>query len=235
MTLEEALARLGNVRIEVLGVQPGGLSNRAWRVRCDGRDGVLRATQGERGTRIDVATEVRAMAAAGSLAPEVLAWADGVLVTAFVEASGPAPADALGTALARLHRLESPSLRVLELGPLLLGLPWTGALAGHRAEVEGLVARLEERAPCFSHHDVRQPNLRFTGERLVFVDWEYAALADPGFDLVCAVEAAGPEVERAYLEAGGPGRVTPEMEALRRLLDLHWYATHGDADGREPV
>ena len=227
MRLSEALDRLVGHRVEVLGVQPGGLSNEAWRVRCDGRDGVLRVTRGEQGSRIDVATEVRTMAAAGELAPEVLAWADGVLVTAWVDAVGPAPAEVLGEALARLHQLESPSLRVLELGPLLLGLPWTGPLAGHRAEVEHLVERLQVAPACFSHHDVRQPNLRWTGQQLVFVDWEYAALADPGFDLVCAVGAAGPAVETAYRAAGGPGRITPEMVELRRLLDLHWYATQG--------
>ncbi|MCA9569417.1 MAG: phosphotransferase [Myxococcales bacterium] len=234
MTPEEAVARLAPRRLEVLGPQPGGLSNVAYRVLCDGEEGVLRITRGARGTRIAVADEVRAMRAAGDLAPDVLAWADGALVTRYVRPAGSVPPAVLGAALARLHRVEPPVLRALDLSELLVTLPWTGPLEALGVVADHVARSLPWAPPVLCHHDVREANVVWDGERAVFVDWEYAALADPAFDLVCAVRAGGGDALRAYRDAGGPGRDGPEMEAVHDLLDVHWRATHGHpVDPRE--
>jgi thiamine kinase-like enzyme len=97
------------------------------------------------------------------------------------------------------------------------------AAEGARAALAANPARL---APC--HNDPLAENFLDTGERMVLVDWEYAGMNDPMWDLGdLSVEAEfGPAQEEALLRAYFGGAVPPaeagRMVISKGLCDLVW-------------
>ena len=97
------------------------------------------------------------------------------------------------------------------------------AAEGARAALAAHPARL---APC--HNDPLAENFLDTGERMVLVDWEYAGMNDPMWDLGdLSVEAAfGPAQDAALLHAYFDGAVPPaqagRMVISKGLCDLVW-------------
>jgi thiamine kinase-like enzyme len=97
------------------------------------------------------------------------------------------------------------------------------AAEGARAALAANAARL---APC--HNDPLAENFLDTGERMVLVDWEYAGMNDPMWDLGdLSVEAEfGPAQEEALLRAYFGGAVPPaeagRMVISKGLCDLVW-------------
>ena len=192
-----------SAEIEVLG---GGITNRNFKVTIDGETYVLRI--GGKDTEllgIDRRAEHEASlaAAAVGIGPEVVAFVEpeGYLVTRFIE----------GEAIA-IPRLREPdmleriadSLRRFHGGPAIPGVfvplriveAYRGlalargvripaeydlaAAVGRRIELAFLAAPVELR-PC--HNDLLNANLIDDGTRVRIVDWEYAGMGDPYFDL----------------------------------------------------
>jgi thiamine kinase-like enzyme len=97
------------------------------------------------------------------------------------------------------------------------------AAEGARAALAARPARL---APC--HNDPLAENFLDTGERMVLVDWEYAGMNDPMWDLGdLSVEAEfGPAQDEALLRAYFGGAVPPaeagRMVISKGLCDLVW-------------
>jgi thiamine kinase-like enzyme len=97
------------------------------------------------------------------------------------------------------------------------------AAEGARAALAARPARL---APC--HNDPLAENFLDTGERMVIVDWEYAGMNDPMWDLGdLSVEANfGPEQDeallRAYFEGAAPPAERGRMVLAKGLCDLVW-------------
>ena len=89
-----------------------------------------------------------------------------------------------------------------------------------------LAARPAQLAPC--HNDPLAENFLDTGERMVLVDWEYAGMNDPMWDLGdLAVEAEfAPEQEdallRAYFAGEPPPAAVGRMVICKGLCDLVW-------------
>jgi thiamine kinase-like enzyme len=202
----------------------GGITNEKYRVDVDGETFVVRL--GGRDTAllgIDRVHEWRAAATAAGLGvgPEVV-WAlpeAAVLVTRFV-AGRPLVAEDLHEP-ARLGRVVAALARV-HRGPTVPGTfsPFRAVEAyrdvavrhGVRlpAGLDGwlvLGRRLEAAAgvrpavPC--HHDLLAGNFVDDGDRVWILDWEYAAMGDPWFDLgnLAANAELGPVGERRLLEA----------------------------------
>src|SRR5207237_3848329 len=136
--------------------------------------------------------EAALMAARLGIGPEVIRFADGVLVTRFVEGEvGRADIATVGTLLKRLH--DAPviggrfdSFRVVEAYAAAASrrgrsLPeafgWAHELA---RQIEALRAAAP-RVTC--HNDLLAANFIDDGERVWLVDWEYAGVGDPFFDL----------------------------------------------------
>lgn len=146
-------------------------------------------------------------------------------------------ADALGRLLARLHALP------------LDGLPREALRLDVGLRLQHYLSRICRRdpriTPCYQqiqqqlslmpavplvvcHHDLHPGNL--LGKAPWLVDWEYAALGDPAFELaLCWVTndfdlVAGTQLLAAYVAAGG--RVEAERVAgllpVARLLTLLW-------------
>jgi thiamine kinase-like enzyme len=183
-----------DVSIEPLG---GGITNRNFRVEVEGQEFVLRI--GGRDTEllgIDRAAEHTAscVAAELGLGPEVVAFVEpeGYLVTRYVDGEvGKVDVDRVGVALRRLH--DGPvlpgrfdSFRVVEAYRATAhahGVAVPSAYARAK-EIAGQVERRRSGAsfrPC--HNDLLSANFIDDGARLWLVDWEYAGMGDPFFDL----------------------------------------------------
>jgi len=182
------------VVIEALG---GCITNRNFKVDADGREFVLRI--GGKDTEllgIDRSAEYAAssVAAGLGLGPEVVAYVEpeGYLVTRYIDGEvGKVDVDLVGAALRRLH--DGPtlpsrfdSLRVVEAYRATarehgVGIP----SAYERAkEVADQIERRRSQAPLRTcHNDLLNANFIDDGVRLWLVDWEYAGMGDPFFDL----------------------------------------------------
>jgi thiamine kinase-like enzyme len=180
--------------IEPLG---GGITNRNFKVEVRGEPFVLRI--GGKDTEllgIDRSAEHAAsrVAAELGLAPEVVAFLEpeGYLVTRYVDGRvGSLDVARVGDALRRLHGgpvLPSrfDSFRVVEAycaTALARGVPIPRSYE-RASEVADAIERRRRDAPLRPcHNDLLNANFIDDGERLWIVDWEYAGMGDPFFDL----------------------------------------------------
>ncbi len=215
-------------RIEPLS---GGITNRNFKVEVDGEAYVLRI--GGRDTEllgIDRYVEHEASIAAArlALAPEVLRYERGYLVTRFIDGE-PGRIDTVEEVAAMLRRFhDSPpiggrfnSFRVVE------AYRATAIEHGVRVpedyerahEVAALIERRREggpNRPC--HNDLLAANFIHDGSQLWIVDWEYAGMGDPYFDLAnFAVNNGLDEFsERRLLAAYGADN--PDAFVLMRFM-----------------
>ena len=204
------------VTIEPLG---GGITNRNFKVDADGRSFVLRI--GGKDTEllgIDRAAEHAAsrIAADLGLGPEVVAFIEpeGYLVTKYVDGEvGKVDIARVGAALRRLHDgpafpgrfdsfgvVETYRVTAQEHG---VGVPSTYERAKELADqIERRRGHASLR-PC--HNDLLNANFIDDGVRLVLVDWEYAGMGDPFFDLgnFAVNHELTEESERTLLSAYG--------------------------------
>ena len=202
--LEDAVERVWpgrDARVEVLG---GGITNHNLKVEVDDERYVLRVAGKDTGLLgIDRGVELAATraAAAAGIGPEVVAFVEpeGWLVTRFVEGASP-PLERMrepdmlarvASALRAFHAgLAIPgtfdSFRVVEAyratalergGRVPADFDWAREIAGH-IEAKRLAV-----APVPCHNDLLNANFLDDGERLCIVDWEYAGMGDPFFDL----------------------------------------------------
>jgi thiamine kinase-like enzyme len=211
------------VAIEPLG---GGITNRNFKVETDGRKFVLRI--GGRDTEllgIDRSAEHAASTVAADLGlgPEVIAYLEpeGYLVTRYVDGEvGKVDVDRVGAALRRLHNGPDfpgrfDSFRVVEAYRTTAREHGVGVPSAYERakELADQIARRRSRAPLRPcHNDLLNANFIDDGVRLWLVDWEYAGMGDPFFDLgnFAVNHELTEESERALLSAYG----SDDAEAL---------------------
>jgi aminoglycoside phosphotransferase (APT) family kinase protein len=115
--------------------------------------------------------------------------------------------------------------------------PWAAA---HLDELAALDARwpVASRGGTLAHADIRADNILLTGDRVVFVDWPWAALAPPWFDLVAmlpsVVMQGGPPAEQVL--ASHPVAAGADEEAITAVLAtiagfFLWDSTRPDPPG----
>jgi thiamine kinase-like enzyme len=192
----------------VLTSLSGGITNRNFLVTIpdEGNRYVIRLA-GSDTHLLGISREVEhaaTVAAAGvGVGPEVTAFIrpEGYLVTRFIEGSPvrdeavhhPETLERVAQSLRRIH--DGPPipglfvpLRIVEAYRALalargVRIPReyeTAALIARRIELASLANPVEPR-PC--HNDLLNANLIDDGERIRLVDWEYAGMGDPYFDL----------------------------------------------------
>jgi thiamine kinase-like enzyme len=233
MRVEEAVGRLWPgqpVKVETLG---GGITNHNFKVVVDGEVLVLRIggkDTGLLGIDREHEHEAALVAARLGIGPEVVRFADGVLVTRFVEGEvGRADPAAVGILLKRLHGAPAvagrfDSFRVVEA--------YAATATGHGRSLPDpygpaheVACQIEARraaAPVVTcHNDLLAANFIDDGERIWIVDWEYAGMGDPFFDLANFAVNNGldEEGERALLEAYG-STDTRALTLMRFMSDF---------------
>ena len=197
MEPEAIVARLWpgrDARLEPLG---GGITNRNFKVAIGGEAFVLRI--GGKDTEllgIDRHAEHAAsrIAADLGLAPEVVGFVEpeGYLVTRFVDGEvGRVDVEQVGRALARLHAgpalpARFDSFRVVEVyraTALERGVAVPAAYERAKEIADVIERRRAGVAPRPCHNDLLNANFIDDGSRSWIVDWEYAGMGDPFFDL----------------------------------------------------
>jgi len=240
--LAEAVARVwpdGRSTWEVLG---GGITNH--NVKVTRPDGVVVLRVAGKDTDllgIDRTVELAATRAAAEVGvgPEVVDFVEpeGWLVTRFVEGSNPPP-----------ERLREPeqlrrvarALRAFHHGPAIPGrFDGLEVVEAYRdtavergavvpdafASAHELARRIAElradQPPRACHNDLLNANFIDDGERLVIVDWEYAGMGDPFFDLANFAVNNGldGEGEAELLEAYGSADVQA-LTLMRFMSDF---------------
>ena len=220
----------------------GGITNHNYRVRLGGHDYVLRLHGKDTsllGISREAETQASAAAAALGIAPELAATFDGGMVTRFV------PCESL-TAAQVAGRAEELAIALRRFHGTALALPasfWVpdllasyGRIVAERAgetpasllEAAALAARIasalpdDERRPC--HNDLLPGNVicdADTGEVMI-VDWEYAGMGDPWFDLgnLAVNNDFGEADEERLLHAYTGGEPSPAQRARLALMRL---------------
>lgn len=225
----------------VESVEPlsGGITNRNFKVVAGGETFVLRlAGNDTRLLGIDrhVEHDATLVAAELGLAPPVAAFVEpeGYLVTRYVEGEvGRFTIPEVADSLRRLHGARSVSGR---FDPFRIVSDYAEIARGHgieppRAYAEAsevarrIRAALGERplAPC--HNDLLAANFVHAGERLWIVDWEYAGMGDPAFDLANFAVNNGldEDGDRELLELhGGDARAHVLMRFMSDFREAMW-------------
>ena len=231
--IDEVVERIWPAGVDSVEPLGGGITNHNFKVIAGGEAFVLRIGGNDTallGIDRKVELEASLRAAALGIGPEVVAFLEpeGYLVTRFVEgetgAVTPAEAAAL---LRRLHAAaEIPgrfdSFRVVETYAETAGSAGVALPAGFEA-AKTIADLIEARrgsyalAPC--HNDLLAGNF-IRGERLWIVDWEYAGMGDPAFDLANFAVSNGLDAsgDRELLEAYIGADRTPRADALHVRL-----------------
>ena len=87
-----------------------------------------------------------------------------------------------------------------------------------------------------THHDLSPENLLRDGEKLLLIDWEYACLAHPGFDLACVENLVLSDPDainlfyRLYREQSGRPISEPVRADANRLF--RFYAAAWQCESR---
>jgi thiamine kinase-like enzyme len=236
MRVEETVELLWPGREALVTVLGGGITNHNYKIEVDGEAFVLRI--GGKDTEllgIDRTHEHAASVLAASLGigPEVIAFVEpeGYLVTRFVEGT-PVPPErmpvaAVGETLLLVHEVGAvpsrfDSFRVVETyreTAARRGVSIPPAYAEAKKRAEAIEARRGPYEPRLCHNDLLNANFIDDGQRLRIVDWEYAGMGDPFFDLGNfavnhSLDEAG---ERALLTAYLGEADQARLELLREM------------------
>jgi thiamine kinase-like enzyme len=231
----------------------GGLTNRTFRVDVDGASFVVRlGTPGAEVLGVDRRREHACALAAtrAGVGPEVVYAVPeaGLMITRFVPGrtlvpGAPAAPEVVRRLVAAIRRYHEspPTPGVCSPARLIAaylaaaraaGVPLPDDLPRLTARLAEIAAALEPAprlVPC--HNDLWGANLVDDGERVWIVDWEYAAMGDPYFDLATfAIYHAPGDADDAALLAAYFGSATPArlarlklMRLVAELRDAAWY------------
>lgn len=240
-------------RPDAIALLPGGTVNTSFRIDTRAGQFVLRlnaAAGGFLGANHEREAQLQRAAAAAGVAPQLL-YADsahGFLITKFIDGRTWDAADfarperlrSLGARLRALHGIAAPMIVPFDLGAILRAhcAHLAAAAPAERTLFASLLQQSEatlalctsgRRKATIVHNDLHHSNL-IEAERLYFIDWEYAAVADPIFDLACVL-AYYPHAQphaQALLDAAGLAEDASEAtlaaaSSLFVLLSFLWY------------
>jgi thiamine kinase-like enzyme len=246
--LTEAIARLSALlgpRQGGVQALEGGITNRNFRVNLGGTDYVVRLP-GKDTSLLGIDREAERLAtkkaAELELGPRVAAMLDqpACLVTCFVESREvtaeelrrPDCLDEVGRDLRAFHRsgLELPTdffvsevvSDYVEIARSRGGEQPEAFREAHdyARKIVKAVRRHPDHQPLPCHNDLLTGNFLHDGERIVIVDWEYAGMGDPFFDLgnFAVNNELGDEHEERLLEAYFGEPPTPRRRAAVKLF-----------------
>lgn len=220
---------------------PGGITNHNYVVRDAGRVCVARICADRSILGIDRRSEVVCHRAAHALgiAPEIVHHEDGILVSRFVPGRTLTPAEVraptflprLAAILRRLHDAWDgltgemlyfsafQTARTYARTAQRLGAALPGDIEALLDGARALARSIAPFVPSLCHNDLLAGNLLADADRVWLVDWEYAGIGHPLFDLgnFSANCGLGDEQEIELLRAYR-GEVTPRDVRELRIL-----------------
>jgi len=226
-----------------------GLTNESWLVTAGGHSVVVRFSNRESDAlQIDRRSEalvLQVVADAGIGAPVLLCDLEShVLVTQHLpgrtwsirDVRAAENVERLMRLLHALHTLPSPAgVHKVDLRQVVTGY-WNTLMARGlssragslkvRERAREFIAALEVDAePCLCHNDVHHLNVIDSHGRLRLVDWEYAGIGDPYFDLagVCCYHAFSDASRRDLLRAYLGHHSTASFDRLQRMCWVFNY------------
>jgi thiamine kinase-like enzyme len=233
--IEGVVARVWPEGVDSVERLGGGITNHNFKVIVDGAPFALRV--GGKDTDllgIDRAVEHEATQAAAALGlgPEVVAFVEpwGYLVTAFVEGetaeAGSVTAAEAASLLRRLHAAPAipgrfDAFRVVEAYADTARAAGVTLPAGYDA-AQAIAERIERRRgrvelrPC--HNDLLPANFIRGRDRLWIVDWEYAGMGDPAFDLANFAVNHGLDEDGDLELLESYGDADPDLHTLMRFM-----------------
>jgi aminoglycoside phosphotransferase (APT) family kinase protein len=193
---------------------------------------------------------LQAAAALGDVAPALI-YADPngrFMIMRYVDGPTWEPTDfarcerlrTLGATLLQLHAIAPPPVAPFDLGAILrdYSARLAAAAPAERGLLEGLMESADRslalcksgaRPDCIVHNDLHHSNL-IAGERLYIIDWEYAAVSDPIFDVACVLAyypAAGRYAHELLVATGLAEGVSCAVLERASSLFVHlsflWY------------
>jgi len=234
---------LAGLRVDEIGItRLGGLSNTNLRLDTPRGVFVLRLPSPDPAGFVDRRIEIDAtrQAAALGLGAELLHAdpATGALLTRWIDAptmspsrfrAEPAAVARAGAALATLHRVSIHFERWLDVLAVIDAHLDTLHRRGHSPAWSPAVFAALDRARAGiaaapmravpSHGDMVPENLLDDGTRLRLIDWEYAGMADPAWDLAyLSLEAGFDAAQDARLLAAHGGGVAGERVTTFKFL-----------------
>jgi len=243
---------------ELVRKLPGGPASDSWLLKLAGRQLVARIDKpAARALKLDRQAEVEVLksVSAAGIGPE-LVWADpqqGVLVCSYIEGDAWRREDTRNPALLRelastLKRLHGLAVTGPEFEPEAAAQNYAEALgtvrAKHMAEQAGHLAidlRGESGRSALCHNDLVHSNIIHHGP-VRLIDWEYAAVGDPFFDLAVVVQhhQLGTKLTKIFLRAYFGSLLPEHLEKLRAYCMLYdqlaglWYLSMAGNSGLAP-
>jgi thiamine kinase-like enzyme len=250
----EVIARIGawaSARSVTVEEQKGGKTNVNYRVTVDGEQFVLRISGPNTAPLgIDRARERDATLAAARIgvAPEVVAFLfpEGHLVTRFIAGREWSPDDLkrpdviprAADVLRRVHALPpiagrfDPYRDTAERLALIrehgIALPASLPQMLERAEaIRNAREAALDGALALCHNDPWHNNFLDDGTRVRLLDWEFAGMGDPFFDLASVTAVYSPEQKADFLRHYQGGATAASLEALEQMVFvvILWNAT----------
>jgi len=240
---------------EFVGELGGGPASDSWLLEVSGKKFVLRLDKpAARSLGLDRQAEIKVLQAvsAADIGPEPV-WADrarGIMVCTYIEgetwsiedAGNPALLRELALTLKKLHALPALGRQFEPAAAARRYASDIGTAAARRmAERAGKLAaslQAEINHPALCHNDLVHTNIIHHGP-VYLIDWEYAAVGDPFFDLAVVVRhhqlsAALTEVFlQAYFGVLRPAQLE-KLEAFCSLYDYLaglWYLSMAGESG----
>jgi thiamine kinase-like enzyme len=204
--LKEKCSALRALRDEPVATRLGGLSNWNYRINTERGSFVLRVPNPDPGPFVNRTQEIEAAKLASELgigSELVYAEPHGIMLTRWIDAppmsaerlrSDPGSIRRLGEVLGRLHRSSYCLSRPFDAFQIMDGYseayrlmkkgepPWSARLGAVLQMARKNL--LKSSAPLVpSHGDLVPANCLDDGSRMFLVDWEYAGMNDPAWDL----------------------------------------------------
>ena len=158
----------------------------------------------------------------------------------------PVPAASLGALCRDIHALPVtlPRLRLqTEIDTYLRALPraqqreWQRAM--HERHVGEALTLLERDTTTFCHNDLTEGNLMSDGDRLVAIDWEYAARGSRYFDIAIAAGSRTLPERREMYQAALPDHVDEGLLqaglCVASLVTALWQAQFAATEAPSPA
>lgn len=242
---------------------PGGLTNQSFLLHLDGGDYVLRLEAGNSEAldiHRDVEYRIHQTAALAGLVPKILyrsrdnnrywirEYLPGHLLS--IDQLTAACLEEMVLLLKKLHSLpvdnDIPRLSIADKAErywqvILAAETEPGALATLKADLQNMLEQPPGSRVCLCHLDPTLGNWVRTERGLQLLDWEYASLGHPLWDLaaICQDARLSDEQQEAMLKAygfslrGHKKRQWQQAKAQMNYLAALWYCAQGIWNARE--